>query len=347
MTTKTRQKTPPGDPSYHRLTDEKRIQIETLVKQGLTQAEIARAIGVSPSSVCRELRRNRSKKGYRHKKASAKAKWRLQEKASKRRKFTETMWNKAKEKLQEGWSFEMFSGRMKREAQPTVCAEALYQEYYKRQKLVAEGKSEEELPPLPKSHRKRHRRGKSYKTAGRGRIPGRVDIAQRPKVVEGRNRFGHYEGDLINGLLGTGNLVTIAERMTRFTFFGYVASKETDAVMEVAKDLLVNMPPEVLKTLTFDNGKEFAKFQVLEEALGLKVYFAKPYHSWERGTNENRNGIVRKVLPKGSPFDELTQEQKDRIDHMLNDRPMKCLNWRTPREAFMRLVKASSASKVA
>lgn len=347
MAIKTRRQTPPGEPAYHRLTDEKRVQIETLVKLGHTQRQIAAILGVAPSTICREKRRNKSKKGYRHRKAAAKAKWRLREKAAKRRKFTERMWTLAKEKLRKGWSFEMFSGRMRREGKEVVSAEAFYQEYYRRQKRVAEGKSDEELPPLPRAHRKRHKRGKSYKGAGRGKIPGRVDICERPKAVESRARAGHCEGDLINGLHGTGNLVTIAERMTRFTFFAYVASKDCCAVSEAILQLLGSLPPGLLKTLTFDNGKEFAKFHVLVERLGLKVYFAKPYHSWERGTNENRNGIVRKVLPKGTPFDNLTREQMERIDHMLNDRPMKCLNWRTPREAFERLVKQALEEEVA
>ena len=95
------------------------------------------------------------------------------------------------------------------------------------------------------------------------------------------------------------------------------------------------------RSLTFDNGKEFARFRDIEEALGLKVYFAKPYHSWERGTNENRNGIVRKVWPKGSALDNLTDEDRARIDYLLNDRPMRCLGWRTPREAFLRLLSRS------
>ena len=132
--------------------------------------------------------------------------------------------------------------------------------------------------------------------------------------------------------------MTLAERMTRFTLFGYVASKETDAVMGAAIGLLGGLAKKILDTLTFDNGKEFAKFGQLEQALGLNVYFAKPYHSWERGTNENRNGVVRKVLPKGTSFAGLTDEQIRRVDCLLNDRPMKCLNWRTPREAFAQLV---------
>src|SRR5574344_2254134 len=151
-------------------------------------------------------------------------------------------------------------------------------------------------------------------------------------------RAGHWEGDLINGLRGTGNLVTVVERMSRFTLVGYSATKETDAVMAVFKALLRDLPREMVQSLTLDNGKEYAKCKVLVRDCGLDVYFAKPYHSWERGTNENRNGIVRRVLPKGSPFDAILDEEMRRIDYMLNDRPMKCLDWRTPREAFMSLL---------
>lgn len=136
-----------------------------------------------------------------------------------------------------------------------------------------------------------------------------------------------------------GNLATLAERMTRFTFFAHVATKESDAVASVIVGLMAHLPPDFLKTLAFDNGKEFAGFAELESALVLKVYFAKPCHSWERGTSENRNGVVRKILPKGRSFDGISEEEMRRIDHMLNDRPLKCLKWRTPREAFTLLLK--------
>src|SRR5574344_2469049 len=127
--------------------------------------------------------------------------------------------------------------------------------------------------------RKRHKRGKSYAGAGRGRIPGRIDIDLRPKSVENRARAGHWEGDLINGLRGTGNLVTVVERMSRFTLVGYSATKETDAVMAVFKALLRDLPQEMVQSLTLDNGKEYAKFKVLVRDCGLDVFFAKPYHS--------------------------------------------------------------------
>jgi len=324
--------------AYKRLSDERRIQIETLLRQGLTRAEIARAIGCHPSTISRELARNKSQRGYRHGKAQRKADRRANEKAAARRKLTPEIWQDAKEKLKEGWTFEQISERAKRDGTPTVSKETFYKEYYRRQRLVISGASTEELPPLPrrrKLRKTRDRSAKKYRNAGRGKIKDRVDIEQRPKEIDNRARIGHWEGDLINGNHGTGNLATLSERMSRFTLIAYVATKESDAVMAVMASLLKDLPSEVLKTLTFDNGKEFALFKILRDKFGLDVYFAKPYHSWERGTNENRNGIVRRVLPKGTDFTTITPEQMTRIDHLLNDRPMKCLGWRTPREVFM------------
>ena len=341
MATKERRKTPPGAPAYHRLTEEERIIIETLRKEGCSNRHIAERIGCSPATIGRELKRNLSEKGYRHKKAQSKANHRAAEKAAKRRKFTEEMWHLAMDRLAKGWTFEQIYGRCRRDGVTMVCAETLYKEYYKRQKLVLAGKSQEILPPLTKRKKKRKtrdRNAKKYRDAGRGKIKDRVDIDERPKTVENRARVGHLEGDLINGLKGTGNFVTLAERMTRFTFIDYAATKEADVVASVVIGLLASLPNGFLKTLTFDNGKEFALFKSIEQALGIKVYFAKPYHSWERGTNENRNGIVRKVLPKGRSFGDVTEEEMRRIDYMLNDRPLKCLNWRTPREAFTALL---------
>ena len=352
MATKERRKTPPRAPKYHRLTVGKRIIIETLRKEGCSNRHIAERVGCHPATVGRELKRNLGKRGYRHKKAQSKAKCRAavkaakrrkftDVKAAKRRKFTEGMWAQAKDRLAKGWTFEQIHGRCKRDGIAMVCAETLYKEYYGRQELVLAGKSHEALPPLPrrrKRRRTRDRNAKKYRNAGRGKIPGRVDIDERPKTAESRARVGNWEGDLVNGLKGTGNLVTLAERMTRFVFFAYAATKEADAVASAVIGLLASLPKGFLKSLTFDNGKEFAKFGQIKQALGIEVYFAKPYHSWERGTNENRNGVVRKVLPKGRSFDDIAEEEMRRIDYMLNDRPLKCLNWRTPREAFAALL---------
>lgn len=339
MTAKTSGKPQRGAPAYHRLTREKRSILWVLKREGFSQTQMARRLGVSKSTVSRELRRNATHWGYRYQFADAQAKARASAKASKRRKFTEAMWEWAMSRLWRGWSFETICGRARREKVPMVCAETLYGEYYRRQKLVAKGVSDEVLPPLPKAHRKRHRRGKRYANAGRGRIPGRVDISERPKEVERRKEVGHWEGDLVNGAPGTGHLVTLVERTTRYTCFRRVASKKDDAVAAAVVERLARLPKGLLKTLTFDNGKEFAKFKRIEKKLGLHVYFAKPYHSWERGTNENRNGVVRKVLPKGTSFLEIADEDLRKIDALLNDRPLRCLKWRTAREAFAEVLK--------
>lgn len=335
MAKDTKRRSPLREPKYRRLTLEDRITIRALTKEGFSMRHMAERVGCRPSTVSRELRRNISQKGYRPKKADAKARFRASAKAGRRRKFTSEMWDIAVANLRKGWTFEQTAGRCRRDGVPMVCKETLYQEYYRRQK-AGEG-----LPPLPMRRRRRKtrdRNAKKYRDAGRGKIPNRADISERPKTVEARARVGNWEGDLINGNHGTGNLVTLVERMTRFTLVAYSATKEAAAVAAAIVGMLSGLPRDMLRTLTFDNGKEFAKFAELEQALGLKVYFAKPYHSWERGTNENRNGVVRKVLPKGSDFDAILDAEMRRIDYLLNDRPLKCLNWRTPREAFAALV---------
>lgn len=350
MATKERRKAPPGTPAYHRLTEEERIIIETLRKEGCSNRHIAGRVGCSPTTVGRELRRNLSRKGYRHRKAQGKANLRAAVKAAKRRRLTSEMWAMAMDRLAKDWTFGQVYGRCRRDGIPTVCAETLYREYYRRQRLVLAGRPGEALPPLPrrrKRRRSRDRGAKKYRGAGRGRIPGRVDIDERPKTVERRARVGNWEGDLVNGLKGTGNLVTLAERMTRFTLFAYAATTEADTVAGAETGLLAPLPKGFLKSLTFSNGKEFAKFGRIRQALGVEVYFAKPYHSWERGTNENRNGVVRKVLPKGRSFDGITGEEMRRIDYILNDRPLRCLDWRTPREAFTALLIRHTAEAAA
>ena len=343
MAAKKRRKAPPGAPKYHRLTLEKRIIIRTLRKEGRSCRYIAGRLGCAPSTVSRELARNRSRKGYRPKKAQAKADWRARRKAAARHKLTPVMWEHIKAKMCECWTPEQIAERGRRDGIPMVCRETIYNEYYRRQKLVGKGKSNEDLPLLMMRRRKRKTRDRNarkyQRNAGRGKIPGRIDIGERPGTVENRARVGNWEGDLINGLPGTGNLVTLAERKTRFVLFARAATREADGVASAVIGLLAGLPKSFLDTLTFDNGKEFAKFGRIRQALGIEVYFAKPYHSWERGTNENRNGVVRKILPKGRSFDDITGEEMRRIDRMLNDRPLRCLNWRTPREAFTELLR--------
>ena len=157
-------------------------------------------------------------------------------------------------------------------------------------------------------------------------------IDTRPAEVETRESVGHWEGDLINGAHQTGNLVTLVERNTRFTLVGRTDTKEAKEVLDEICGLFSVMAQASRLSLTLDNGKEFARHEEMAAMTGMDVFFANPYHSWERGTNENTNGLIRRLHPKKSSFAAIRDEDLKRIDEYLNDRPRKCLGWMTPRE---------------
>lgn len=159
-------------------------------------------------------------------------------------------------------------------------------------------------------------------------------IDTRPSEVESRTKVGHWEGDLINGAGKTGHLVTLVERKTRFTLVCRTDTKEAWEVTSALSAMLLSLPKAVREGLTLDNGKEFSQHEELARRTGLDIFFAHPYHSWERGTNENTNGLIRRLHPKKSSFAEIGQWELKEIDRYLNDRPRKCLGWKTPREAI-------------
>jgi IS30 family transposase len=157
-------------------------------------------------------------------------------------------------------------------------------------------------------------------------------IDTRPPEVEARTRVGHWEGDLVQGAPQTGHLVTLVERCTRFALVGRTETKEAEEVTAAVCKLFLGVPQVARVGVTFDNGKEFAQHEALSARTGMDVYFARPYHAWERGTNENTNGLIRRLYAKKSSFAGIAAPQLKRIDRFLNDRPRKCLGWRTPRE---------------
>ena len=154
----------------------------------------------------------------------------------------------------------------------------------------------------------------------------------RPAEVETRKSVGHWEGDLINGARETGHLSTLVERCTRYTLIDRTDSKEALEVTVALCGLFGQLPPSARLSLTLDNGKEFARHEEIASVAGIDVFFARPYHSWERGTNEHTNGLIRRLHPKQSSFAEIGEEELKRIEMFLNDRPRKCLGWMTPRE---------------
>ena len=311
--------------AYKRITAEERGLIYRWLQESLKQNEISWRLGKTSGSISREIKRNTGLRGYRPKQAQEKAQ--AQAKRPGPRRFTEQVRADAETQLEVGWAPESICGRARLEGRPHVCKETIYKHVYTDAK--AGGRLWEHLP---RAKRKRHRRCPRKDGHNRGRIPNQRMIATRPVEVETRKTVGHWEGDLINGVRTTGNLVTLAERSTRFTLVGRTDSKDAEEVMREICCLFKTLPQRARLSLTLDNGKEFARHEEISREVALDVFFANPYHSWERGTNENMNGLIRRIYPKKSSFTDIGEAELKRIDSSLNDRPRKCLGWMTSRE---------------
>lgn len=311
--------------TYNRVTKTERILIYHWSREGYGISEIARRLGRAASSISRELMRNRGKKGYRPRQAHRKARERARRPGPRR--FTVAVRQEAEKRLREGWTPEIISGRARLEGREWVCKETIYKHVY------ADAKAGGDLwRNLPRAHRKRRRRCPREDGHGRGKILNQRMIDTRPAEVETRRTIGHWEGDLINGAAKTGNLVTAVERKTRFTLLGRTETKEAREVTPELCSMFLKVPLAARLGLTLDNGKEFAWHEELSRTTGLDVFFARPYHSWERGTNENINGLIRRLYPRQSSFAGIGETELERIERFLNDRPRKCLGWKTPRE---------------
>ena len=312
--------------SYTRMTVEKRNQLYAFRQAGFGVRRSARELGVSPGTVSRELSRNTGRGGYRPRQAQEMAEKRARRPKS--RKLTEEVKCYAGEKLRAGWTPERICGRAGLEGRAHVSRETLYRH------ICADAKAGGSLwECLPRAGRKRKRRCPRKEGRGRGVIPGRRGIETRPASVEARSEAGHWEGGLVAGAGATGHLVTLVERVTRCPLAGWPATRGADEVAGVVVGLLSGMGPAV-KGITFDNGKEFARHAEMAAALGAEVFFARPYHSWERGANENMNGLVRRLYPKGASLAHITGDGLGRIGAFLRGLPKKCLGWRTPAEAM-------------
>ncbi len=311
---------------YHHLTHCERCQINTLLHRGLSQREIAHALGRDPGTISREMSWGRGQRGYRPKQAHGKATSRRHEASAVPRKMTPERWEAVEERLSEGWSPEQISGRYRQLGEVMAGKEWIYQH------VRADRRTGGTL------YRHLRRRGKKPnwrggRHAGRGHIPGRVDIGERPWVVEEKSRIGDWELDTIIGARHRGALVSSVDRGSKFTFLERVEVKTAAAVTTA---LTRRMGPirDRVHTLTADNGKEFAGHREISDSLGAGFYFATPYHSWERGLNEHTNGLVRQYFPKGTDFRQVTEAQVRAVEDRLNHRPRKVLGYRTPAEVF-------------
>lgn len=311
--------------TYKRVTSTERNLICMWRQAGRGERETARLLGRSASTICREIARNTGGCGYQPRQAHRKAQERAKRPGTRR--FTQEVQRDAEERLREGWTPEMISGRARLEERPWVCKETIYKHVY------ADAKAGGDLwKHLPRSRRRRRRRCPRDDGRNRVRISNQRMIDTRPADVETRSSVGHWEGDLINGARETGNLVTLVERKTRFTLIDRTDTRKSKEVTRKMYRQLAMMPVAARLSITLDNGPEFARHEEFARKANMDVFFARPYHAWERGTNENTNGLIRRLHPKTTSFRGIDKAALKRIDTFLNDRPRKCLGWMTPRE---------------
>jgi len=314
---------------YRQLTDEDRIEIYAMMQAGKKQNEIATELWVHPSTISRELFRNAGLRGYRPKQAQQKM-LRRRLTARKAIKMTPATIDYVESKLAKDHSPEQIAERMKMNPGwygPTVSHERIYQ--YIWQDKAGGGMLYKHLRIGGTKQRRKRRNSRDM----RGTIKNRVGIQERPEIVERKIRIGDWEGDTVVGKNHQGALVTLVDRKSKLTLIGKVNRYTADVVEETIVSLM-DLLPRRNYTLTVDNGKEFASHESVAEKLRIRVYFADPYSAWQRGLNENTNGLIRQYVPKGSEVRTLTDEQIQHIMERLNNRPRKSLGYLTPNEVF-------------
>ena len=310
---------------YRHLSPEERHYIEIERKRGISINQISKALGRHHSTILRELSRNTGERGYRHKQATRLTEARHRNK-TKAVKLTQEIKQRVAEHLREDWSPEQIAGRLKRDNVIRLHHETIYQ--YILSDKRSGGMLYKHLRHQGKTYRKRY--GSTHNRTG---IPNRVDIEDRPEVANLRKRIGDWEADTVIRKGHQGAIITLDERRSKLRLAAPLTGKKAVEAKDKMIELLNPLKGFVL-TVTFDNGKEFAHHEAVAEALDCKTYFAKPYHSWERGQNENANGLLRQYFPKSMLLTDINMEQVEKAVDKLNSRPRKCLKFRTPYEAF-------------
>lgn len=308
--------------TYKQLTYEQRCQIYALNKTGMSQNKIANQLGIAQSTISRELSRNTGKRGYRIKQAQVSSVQRRLA-ACKAIKMTSSLIELINAKIKEKWSPEQISGWLSEEKYISISHETLYQHIW------SDKKSGGQLFLHLRRKGKRYQSRNKDKQAGRGFIKNRISIDERPQVVDDKSRIGDWEIDLVIGKGHSGALVTIVERKTSYTVSTLIDDKSAKTVTAATIALLKPFEDSVL-TITADNGKEFAYHEELTKDLKCDVYFADPYCSWQRGLNENTNGLLRQYWPKSTDFKKVSKSEVEDVIVQLNDRPRKKLNYKTP-----------------
>jgi len=318
--------------SYAQLTREERYVIAHLKLFKLSLREIARRLGRHHSTISREIRRNGPEFShwvYWYDVAHPRALERRTRARHRRRRDNLSLYEYVVQRLRARWSPECIAGRLALDYPGQdamrVSPEAIYRW------IVRDAQAGGGLYRCLCLAHKRRRKQRRYGSL-RGLIPGRVSIDERPGVVETRKRFGDWEGDTVYGRRTRNCLLTQVERKSRYLIATRIPDRRAQSVAACKIAQFSALPKHWRRTLTLDNGKEFAAFKQVEQATGLRVFFADPYSAWQRGANENTNGLLRRYFPKGTDFSKISDDELANVVHALNNRPRKCLGYRTPYE---------------
>jgi transposase, IS30 family len=312
---------------YHQLTSEERYALSALRKQGFNQSQIARALGRHRSTISRELRRNARQKPHWYRPFNADEMTRGRRYRSRRNwRFSDADLALVRSRLEMLWSPEQISGRLRVEGLLRISHETIYR--YVWNDWLRGGSLRHFLRSARKQRRKRYR---AYDS--RGRLTGKRHISERPAAAENRSHIGHLEGDTMISGADKHCILTMVDRKTGYVFIGKLAERTVQAASQRAI-YIINKARHRVRTLTLDNGTEFHGYKEIEATTGATVYFATPHHSWERGTNENTNGLIRQYLPKRKSMKSITQKDCDRISVQLNSRPRKRHGYLTPAELY-------------
>lgn len=313
------------------LTSGQRYEISAYLKSGKSQKEISEILGFHKSTISREIKRNSDCRNGLYRADLAQRKY--QNRIDKRHhyhKFNDSLKLQVDILINADFSPEQASGFLKLNKKEYVSHETIYLYVWNDKKQG----SKELYKHLRR--RGRHYTKRGSKTNGRGFIKNRIDIDQRPVIVDEKLRFGDLEIDTIIGKNHKGALLTINDRVTGLVWIRKLSGKEAAPLTESTVKALLPIK-DIIHTITADNGKEFSSHEKIAKELNISIYFAKPYHSWERGANENTNGLVRQYFPKGTDFGDITPEQVTHVQNILNSRPRKRLGYMTPKEKFKQL----------
>lgn len=323
---------------YNHLTQEQRYQIEALLETNTKKSEIAEIIGVHPSTIYRELNRNTAKRGRTAGTYVARIAQNRTQKRHKTKPKKILLTKELKERiagllLYENWSPELISQRLTKEGEFCVSHETIYQWIWDMKKSnKKEDAPYKNLYKTLKHGRRRRKRGNIKDS--RGAIPKRVSIEERPKVVDQRERIGDIEVDLMMGKNHKSALLVMTDRATLVTMIEKLSDKGAEEVYQKMAKRLTNFNSSWIKTLTFDNGKEFSYHYKLSELLNVKTYFTRPYTSQDKGTVENRIGVIRRFFPKKTDLREVSNQRIKEVEKLLNYRPVRKFNYKNPIEVL-------------